>query len=1175
MKHASKILLLLIFQTTGFLAQLEVKNYFSVTGKKDVPVNVIVQDFDGYLILGTTNGVYKFDGRSSTEIQKESKLLKKNISALFIDSRGKLWIGTFDGKVYTQFQSQFDSVQYATENTDFKITSFCEGKNGILIGTYGNGLYAINNGAYRHVTSKQGLSDDVVYKIICDKNNTLWAGTDAGICEIVSRSDSFSFTTISNKLGLPDNIVRDLQLVNGKLLIAMQDSGICYFNLEKRKIEKTTFFSNWTKGAVVNAHSVNSTHLIIGNEKNELLNINNGIVSVYNYQNTIHNAKINQLFIDREQQIWLASQKGISHVVERRFHLINKSNGLTDEKVLALAMDNDNTLWIGTTNGISKIMRDDKGEILVEKLDKLQKYTISCATKAPDGTIWFGTYGNGIVILSSEDKNCGIINAANHGLVNDNISNIYFSNSGTVYISTLGGGLVKAKVDLSSDKKLVEVEKVYTQQDGLGSDYIYSALTDNNGNLFVGSDGGGLQLLENGKFVNLTKKFKLQSNNIFSLCNDIHNHIWASSNADGVLRYDGKSISSMNLSTGLRDEQPQQLLATGNEIYAVNSKGIDNINCMLNSVNYYDLYEEDVEPNLNALCFVDKTLYIGTNSGILSFRTGKEKTDSIKPKIFIKTIYVNFKPIAFDSLFEFKHSQNNFSIAFDGIWLKNPGKLVYRYKLVGIETDWQYSNEGKSVSYNNLGPGNYTFIVQVKNEEDVWSDPEGYAFMILTPIWKRWWFWLLITVVVVILIVSFVRYRLRALQKENILLEEKVKERTFEIEKQSKIIELKNIELEQLSLVASKTDNVVLILDPNGKLEYINESFEKLNGISMDELIKTYGDNIYDLSNNDNIREIINDAIQNKRSVNYESLNKKLGEGVELWESSTLTPIFDETGALKKIIIIDTDVTVRKKQEQIIFQKNKDITDSIYYARKIQQAILPNNRIIKSNLKESFILYMTKDIVSGDFYWFSSFKDFCIIAAVDCTGHGVPGAFMSLIGYNILNKIVNEQKIQDPKEILFELNKGVLAVLHQNDSESKDGMDIAICKINFKSKHLEYAGAMRPLWIIHENGELTEVKADKIPIGTKAKDREHPIEYTTHLIPYKKGDTFYIFTDGYADQFGGEKDKKYSTGKFKQLLQSIHKEDFNTQEIKLKEEHIAWKRENEQVDDILVIGFKL
>ena len=1174
LKHF-KITLVLFFYSAQLFSQLQVKNYFSFTGKKDIPVNVIIQDFTGYLWLGTNEGIYKFDGRQGTEVSKDFPVLKQEISALFIDSKETIWIGTKKGKVYLIKNTSLDSILFPSKPNEEKITSFCELKGGICIGTYGNGIYTVSKTQVNHFSAETGLSDNVIYKITSDENNTIWCGTDAGITQVESVFSKPVFTVISNKMGLPDNIVRDIDFEEERLLISMQDSGVCYYNRQGKKIERIPFFSNWALGPVINSFTQNKNKLVICTEKNGLLQIDKGAIYVYNYQDYITGSTINQAFIDREKQIWVASKKGVSHFTERRYNFINAAKGLSDDKILALAIDNDNAVWIGTTKGISKIMNDAEGKIVVNKIRDLDKYTISCATKAPDGNIWFGTYGNGIIILSSETKNSVIINSKEDKLANDNISNIYFADNNTVYISTLGGGLIKATVNLEGMQKTFTIEKTYTESEGLGSNYVYAAITDNAGNLFLATDGGGLQVLAGDLFIDLTKKYKLSSNTIFSLCKDKYNNIWAASNANGILKYDGKSLTAINMASGLRDEQPQQLIATENTIYAINSKGIDKINCKDNSVSYYDLYDGEMEPNLNAIFFSGDKIFSGTNNGVLTFRTNFEMSDSIKPKVFIKSFFLNYKPFPLDSIFEFKYNQNNIAFSFEGIWLKNPAKLYFRYKLHGLEDEWLYADEGKTVNYNNLSPGHYTFIIQVKNEEDVWSEPTGHSFIILTPIWKRWWFWLLLIAVGASGMYMFVKYRLKALQRENLLLERRVKERTFQIEKQSKIIESKNIELEQLSLVASKTDNVVLILDPDGKLEYINESFVKLNKMNMADLEKNYGKTIYELSNNPNIREIIQDAVKNKRSVNYESLNKKIESGAETWESSTLTPIFDDNGKLKKIIIIDTDVSVRKKQEQIIIQKNKDITDSISYARKIQHAILPSDTLIKTHIPDSFVLYMTKDIVSGDFYWFSHFEDFSIIAAVDCTGHGVPGAFMSLIGYNLLNRIVNERKITDPKNILMELNNGVLGVLHKNESESKDGMDIAICKINHKKNTLEYSGAMRPLWIIHSNGELSEIKADKIPIGTKQKDREEVIAYTTHTIETKKGDAFYIFTDGYADQFGGKKDKKYSTGKFKELLLANSKLDFITQETNIKQEHLVWKDENEQVDDILIIGFRL
>lgn len=1139
-----------------------------------MPVNVIVQDNEGYLLLGTADGVFKFDGRNSVGLARDNALLRKEISALFIDSRDKIWIGTKQGKVYSLQKNKIDSLNFTAFPNEEKITSFYELNGSLYIGSYGNGLYVLKNNKLSHFTTEQGLSDNVIYKIAGNNKNTIWCGTDAGISELNVQNPKPSCHIISDKTGLPDNIVRDLVFENDHLLIAMQDSGLCYYNILKKEIQKHPFFSNWTQGAVLNAFSQAQNKIVIGTESNGLIQFDKGSINIYNYQKYIQCAGINQVFIDRENQIWLASKKGISQFSERRFTFINAANGLKDDKVLAIAADNDNGIWIGTTSGISKIMRDEEGKIVVSKINDLNKYTISCATKAPDGNIWFGTYGNGIIILSSETNKSVILNSSEDHLADNNISNIYFADEHTVYISTLGSGIIKARVQLEGREKSFEIERTYTEADGLGSNYIYAAITDTNANLYVATDGGGLEYLVNGSFINLTKKYGILSNTIYSLCRDKLNSIWATSNANGIINYNGKTIISINAAKGLRDEQPQQLIASGDLIYALNAKGIDRINCIDHSISYFDVFDGDLEPNLNAIFLNDNKLCSGTNNGILCYRSGNEHGDSIKPIAFIKSVQVNFKPIALDSAFEFNYNQNNFAISFNGIWLKNPNKLVFRYRLNGLEDNWQTADEGKTINYNNLAAGNYLFMLQVKNEEDVWSNYTQYAFVINTPIWKRWWFWLLVVASFSTGLYLFFSYRLRRLQRENLILESRVKERTFQIEKQSKIIEAKNSELEQLSLVASKTDNVVLILDPQGKLEYINESFVKQNQMNLEEIKARYGETIYEISNNPNIRGIIEEAVNEKRSVHYESLNKKVETGAEIWESSTLTPIFDEQGQLKKIIIIDTDVTERKRQEQIIVQKNKDITDSISYARKIQHAILPSDALIKTHVPHSFVLYMTKDIVSGDFYWFGHFDDFSIIAAVDCTGHGVPGAFMSLIGYNLLNRIINERKISDPKEILLELNNGVLGVLHRNESESKDGMDIAICKINHKQNTLEYAGAMRPLWIVN-NHELREIKADKIPIGTKQKDREEKIEYTTQLIQVAKGDSFYIFTDGYADQFGGPKDKKFSTGRLKELIIQASVHDCHTQENMLKQEHLKWKMDNEQVDDILVIGFRV
>ncbi len=258
-------------------------------------------------------------------------------------------------------------------------------------------------------------------------------------------------------------------------------------------------------------------------------------------------------------------------------------------------------------------------------------------------------------------------------------------------------------------------------------------------------------------------------------------------------------------------------------------------------------------------------------------------------------------------------------------------------------------------------------------------------------------------------------------------------------------------------------------------------------------------------------------------------------------------------------------------QKHLVEEKNKDITDSINYAKKIQEAILPAKELKYKLFPEAFVLFQPRDIVSGDFYWFSERNGRKLIAAVDCTGHGVPGAFMSMIGNAFLNEIVNEKAITDPAEILNQLNELVISSLKQHESENKDGMDISILSFDTSKNTVEFAGANNPCWHFRQN-EITEIKGDKKPIGTVG---ESNLSFTKHKIHLQKGDALYIFTDGYADQFGGPKGKKFKYKQLEDVLLSIQKEEMLKQEEILLDKINAWKGSLEQVDDILVIGIKV
>ncbi len=272
------------------------------------------------------------------------------------------------------------------------------------------------------------------------------------------------------------------------------------------------------------------------------------------------------------------------------------------------------------------------------------------------------------------------------------------------------------------------------------------------------------------------------------------------------------------------------------------------------------------------------------------------------------------------------------------------------------------------------------------------------------------------------------------------------------------------------------------------------------------------------------------------------------------------------------IRIFTFDVTEQKKQEEIIKEKNKDITDSINYARKIQSSMLPPEQEFLSYFLDSFIFYKPKDIISGDFYWFTNAGDYRIFACADCTGHGVPGALMSMIGMNYLTHIVNDKNISSPDTALHELDDKIRKALKQdNDNEQKDGMDIALCAYHPEKKILHYGGANRPMILIRNN-ELKEIPPSKFAIGGPV-NPDKKFEY--HTFQLEKGDVLYFFSDGITDQFGGVKGKKITKKRFLEFLLENHHDFMALQKLKLSNFFEDWRGNLEQVDDVCVMGIKI
>lgn len=382
--------------------------------------------------------------------------------------------------------------------------------------------------------------------------------------------------------------------------------------------------------------------------------------------------------------------------------------------------------------------------------------------------------------------------------------------------------------------------------------------------------------------------------------------------------------------------------------------------------------------------------------------------------------------------------------------------------------------------------------------------------------------------------------------------------------------------------IFNHTNDALMLIDiVDGKIMYANEGSVKLLGYALEELYKK---TIFELHERDQMArssEIIARVYEEKGLI-YSDLPfvSAAGEKIPVECSATV----EDFEGKPVIFILARDIRERLKMQEeiqiqnaIIEQKNKDLIDSITYAKNIQHAILPSVNAIRNDFGDTFILYMPKDIVSGDFFWISppiSDNGGAIIAAVDCTGHGVPGAFMSLVGYTILTQMAKMPDIKTPADIINCLHKELINTLNKKKEEIiiNDGMDISVCAINRAAGRVIFAGANHELYHI-KNRELEIVKGNKQAIGIQSAENFKP--YNNHSIQVNQGDTIYMFTDGFEDQFGGENNKKYRASRFREFLLNIHDKTMQEQKELLQKEFMNWKGSNEQVDDVLVVGIKI
>ena len=1046
------ILLFLVTASNAFPQDYNFRNFSSDDGLSQSYVYSILQDVHGYLWIGTDNGLLRYNGFKFENFTTADSLADNFITCGIIDG-DNLWFGhmngalsSFDGKKFhivtvpnpdvsrithitkspdgqvwsstysgTLLKLSKDSavIQYNFTNNPHSILTFeFVNENNLLIGTNNGVLYGRLKwpGEIELIKTVTEIPESRISGILRaeDKSGFYIATENDGIYKLTNNNNLLTASKIiaekdSDLIGIKDiyeDSMSNIWLCSyGKGLIKMmhKDSGefsIKYFNTSDGFIA-----DNVTK--VIEDREGN---IWSGNYGKGLTQITPKTFSVYKFDDQLIGNNVFSFWFGRQVR-WIGTENGLVEQNElsgKMIKFFSKGNGLPKDTITAIYSAGGDELWIGTTRhglfsmkpGIGKIARYPLGDGTLEN-------SIT-SIKGSGSQIWVGTKkGLCKIIAGSDNITWYTINQG--GLPHNLINGLYIDKSGTIWVTTRSNTLAYIK-----DGKVYKI----TLNSANGSSTLGPITEDSSSRIWVGSNGNGVFMIQSDSIVNLTSKEGLVSNFCYSLICDNNKNLWVGHKA-GLSR-----IRTTDFSI-----KPFHRLEGSTDTYQFNPNAA---------------YKDQ-----------NGKIWFGSLNGYVIYDPSQEYIKQPPPVLSITSLRINDEEKDYGKKIVLSPGKYKIRIDFLGVSLKEPALVTYQYRLAGYD-QWSEITKNTSISYNHLTEGNYTFILNASSGDGVLTElPLTLNIIIEKPVWKQWWFYSAIIILLVTLTAVYIKRREYKLLTEKRMLEEKVRERTLEIQAQKNEIEL---------------------------------------------------------------------------------------------------------------------------QRDLINEKNANITSSIKYASHIQNAVLPAGALLDKLFPDNFMLSRPKDIVSGDFYWFAEKNEKIVATVADCTGHGVPGAFMSLLGVTFLNEIINMQGILKSDSIVTELREKVINSLKQNrkDVSNSDGMDLVLCVLDTRQKKIQYTGAMNDLVYIR-NGKLNVVKADRTSVCILFNQSD---SFTMTEIEYKKGDIFYLFTDGYQDQFGGSFDKKFLAPKFHLTLLEIHKMPMHDQRDILEKKLLDWMGDNDQTDDITVMGIR-
>jgi ligand-binding sensor domain-containing protein/serine phosphatase RsbU (regulator of sigma subunit) len=1029
-------------------------------------VYAVRQTLDGYIWIGTSDGLVRFDSLNFELFNKRkiSKLMDNDIRALYEDRNGTLWIGTDSGGLTRYKEGKFTTYLIKDQITLTGIRAIEEDRWGNLwIGSIKKGLTCLSNGEFINYTSENGLPDNSVIFIHKDGNDDLWITTYGGIAKLLKPG---IFQIHGSQDRLFHKRIKTVCLYEadrGNLWIGTGGCGL--FRFKKGKLAAYGAEEGIPNQTINYLYRDRENNLWIGTDGGGLTRMSKGVLSTLpGGKDGLASGRVYSIYEDREGSLWVGTiDGGLHQIKDGKFTTFTTREGLAHDNVYCIHEDRVGCLWIGTEAGLTRLK---KGKVITKLTTGtgLLDNRVVCLFDDLNRCLWIGTWGG---LHMFKDGKLSYLTKKD-GLSDNRVKWILGDRWGNTWIGTENG---LNRFENSSGKITV-----FTTKEGLSSNSIEFLFEDSRGNLWIGTDTG-LNCIREG-IINIDNLVSgLEDSRFRCAYEDKEGTLWLGTDS-GLIRSMEKKTTLYTVQYGLvesnvysilEDDKGYLWLAGQNGISRIKKKELEDFAAGRVDRLVPDSYDEKDGMKsrwcTGAGCKTqDGRFWFPTTVGVTTIDPNNIKTNNIAPVIFIKKLVVDGESVKMkenenqDKPLSLSPGKKRLEFYYTSVSFINPRKIKFKLQLKGYDRDWVHMGTTRSTTYTGLKPGYYTFIVTACNTDGFWNkNGKAFSFYLKPYFYQTVWFYIFIALFILIGAVSFYLFRIRQL---------KAREKQL-----GRLVELRTRDLKE-------------------------------------------------------------------RTVELEKAHQNL-----------------------------------RQSKEIIETKNRHIMDSMRYAQKIQKAMLPMKEKMSKELQEYLVIYKPKDIVSGDFYWFDAIDDHYFLAVADCTGHGVPGALLSMMGYMMLDEVVNERHVFDPAMILAHLHQGFRYALKQEmeENDTYDGMDIGLCRIDLPTEKVTFAGARHSLLYVRES-KLIEIKGDRNSIGGRQKKVKHV--FTNHEIGIENEIMIYLKTDGFADQHD-PLNHKYGSRRLKEFFQTHAHLSADQQEDVLLKELQRHQANEEQRDDITILGIRL